>query len=47
MTTVGSQDTTGPMTADELVERITGAPPGHGALMRHLNAKYGEIYDLG
>lgn len=30
----------------ELVERVTGKPLSHEALMRHLNGKFGELYGL-
>ncbi len=33
-------------TPAELVERVTGSPLQHDALMSHLNEKYGEIYGL-
>jgi carboxypeptidase Taq len=32
--------------AKELVLRITGQPLSHAALMRHLRAKFGPLYDL-
>lgn len=31
-------------TAAELVEKVSGKPLSHDALMRHLNGKYGELY---
>jgi carboxypeptidase Taq len=32
--------------ADELCQRISGRPLDHEALVRHLRAKYGTLYDL-
>jgi carboxypeptidase Taq len=32
--------------AAELMQQATGAPLGHEAFMRHLRAKYGELYGL-
>jgi carboxypeptidase Taq len=32
--------------AAELVERVTGKPLSHDALMRHLRGKFGSLYDL-
>ncbi len=31
---------------DELVERVTGAPPDHGPLVQYLAAKYEALYEL-
>jgi carboxypeptidase Taq len=32
--------------ADELMQQATGAPLGHEAFMRHLRAKYGDLYGI-
>jgi carboxypeptidase Taq len=32
--------------AAELVQRVTGKPLSHDALMRHLRGKFGPLYDL-
>lgn len=32
--------------ADQLVEKVTGMPPSHDPLMRHLTTKYGTLYGL-
>jgi carboxypeptidase Taq len=32
--------------AGELVERVTGQPPSHDAMIRHLRDRFGPLYEL-